>query len=376
MRDSGLHFLTTEYPPGKGGVADYTRLVARALAERQGTVHVWAPHAIGPEVVDEGVVVHRVGAFDYRSLEGMAKQLEGLPGPRRLFLQYVPTAFGFWGMNVPLVRWLHARSEELWIQFHEVALGWKLWRKPQLHVVHAVELWMAAALSRRAERIFVSIEAWKRRLGRHAERAEWLPIPSNVLVVVDPGDLGRAQASLGPGTWVAHFGTYSPLIRRDLEPAIREIARRRKDVRFLLLGRGAHEFMAALTLGDRVDAREDLASSEIAALLKASTVALQPFPDGISARRTSAMAALALGVPMVTTDGFLSDSVWRGGAVALAPTGRPLELARLCCTLLDDAGRRRALGERGARLYGDHFSLERTLETVLSGSNAKLATVQ
>jgi len=376
LRDSGLHFLTTEYPPGKGGVADYTRLVARALAERQGTVHVWAPHAIGPEVVDEGVVVHRVGAFDYRSLEGMAKQLEGLPGPRRLFLQYVPTAFGFWGMNVPLVRWLHARSEELWIQFHEVALGWKLWRKPQLHVVHAVELWMAAALSRRAERIFVSIEAWKRRLGRHAERAEWLPIPSNVLVVVDPGDLGRAQASLGPGTWVAHFGTYSPLIRRDLEPAIREIARRRKDVRFLLLGRGAHEFMAALTLGDRVDAREDLASSEIAALLKASTVALQPFPDGISARRTSAMAALALGVPMVTTDGFLSDSVWRGGAVALAPTGRPLELARLCCTLLDDAGRRRALGERGARLYGDHFSLERTLETVLSGSNAKLATVQ
>ncbi len=376
MRDSGLHFLTTEYPPAKGGVADYTRLVARALAEREGTVHVWAPRAPGPEVQDEGVAVHRIRAFDPGSLARIGEQLGGLPGPRRLFLQYVPTAFGFRGMNVPLVRWLQARQEELWVQFHEVALGWKAWRKPHLHLVHVVELWMAAALATRAERIFVSIEAWKHRLGRHAERAVWLPIPSNVPVQVDSADLGRAQASLGPGAWVAHFGTYSPLIRTDLEPAIREIARRRNDVRFLLLGRGAREFMAELTLGERVDAREDLPSTEIAALLRASTVALQPFPDGISARRTSAMAALALGVPVVTTDGFLSDSVWRGGAVALAPAGQPLELARLCGALVDDTEKRRALGERGAQLYRDRFSLERTLETVLSGSDAKLASVQ
>jgi glycosyltransferase involved in cell wall biosynthesis len=373
LRDSGFHFLTAEYPPAKGGVADYTRLVAGALAERQGTVHVWAPHVRGPEEADKGVVVHRLGAFDRSSLESMGKHLEEFPGPRRLFLQYVPTAFGFRGMNVPLVRWLHARSEELWIQFHEVALGWNLWRKPHLHLVHVVELWMAAALAQRAERIFVSIEAWKRRLGRHAERAEWLPIPSNVPVRVETAELERARASLGPGSWLAHFGTYSPLIRPDLGPAIRAIAQHRSDIRFLLLGRGARDFSRTLGLGDRTDAREDLAASEIAALLKASTLALQPFPDGISARRTSAMAALALGVPVVTTDGFLSDSVWREGAVALAPAGQPLELARLCSELVDDTGGRQALGERGAQLYRERFSLERTLATVLSGADAKLA---
>jgi glycosyltransferase involved in cell wall biosynthesis len=359
-----------------GGVADYTRLVARAVAERQGTVHVWAPRVAETEVVDDAVVVHRISGFGPRSLETLGEQLGELPEPRRLFVQYVPTAFGFRGMNVPLVRWLQARPEELWVQFHEVALGWKAWRKPHLHVVHAVELWMATALATRADRVFVSIEAWRRRLGPHGDRAVWLPIPSNVPVRVDPVNVERAKASLGPGVCIAHFGTYSPLIRADLEPAIREVLRVREDVRFLLLGRGAGEFSAALGLGPRVDAREDLPPSEIAALLKASTLALQPFPDGISARRTSAMAPLALGVPVVTTQGFLTDSVWTQGAVALAPTGQPLELARLCTALVDDADERRALGERAAQLYRDWFSLERTLETVLSASDAKLPPVQ
>jgi glycosyltransferase involved in cell wall biosynthesis len=376
LGDSGFHFLTAEYPPAKGGVADYTRLFSRALAERTGTVHVWAPRVAGTEVVDPGVVVHRVSGFDRRSLNDLGERLRACPGPRRLFVQYVPTGFGFRGMNVPLIRWLSKRPEELWVQFHEVALGWKLWRKPHLHLVHAVELWMAAALARRATRIFVSIEAWKQRLGPHADRAVWLPIPSNVPVTVPPAEVERARKSLSSRTWIAHFGTYSPLIAADLRPAIQEIVRLRGDAGFLLVGRGASEFARGLALGERVAAREDLSGAEIAALLEASALALQPFPDGISARRTSAMAALALGVPVVTTDGFLTDGIWREGAVALAPAGKPLELARCCITVLDDVALARTLGERGARLYRERFSLERAVETVLSAPGAKLASVQ
>ena len=372
LTDSGFHFLSPEYPPANGGVSDYTRLLARALAQRHGTVHVWAPRVSGQEVWDERVAVHRVAGFGPNSLENISQSLSGAAAPRRLFLQYVPTAFGFRGMNVPLVRWLLGRPEELWVQFHEVALGWKLWRKPHLHLVHAVELWMASALARRANRIFVSIEAWRRRLGRDGARAVWLPIPSNVPVTVEPAKLERARKQIGPAPWVAHFGTYSPLIRADLGPAIQDLARQRSDVRFLLLGRGAREFAASLDLSDRVLAREDLATTEIAALLRASALALQPFPDGISARRTSAMAALALGVPVVTTDGFLTDSVWREGAVALAPAGRPRELARVCGAVLADPARRESLGDRGARLYRERFSLERTLETLGTAAGAKL----
>ena len=364
MPESGLHFLTPEYPPAKGGVADYTRLIASSLARIHGTVHVWAPSVSGPELGDPGVIVHRIAGFGPRSLQTIGEGLAAWPGPRRIFVQYVPTAFGFRGMNVPLARWLVARDEQLWIQFHEVALGWKLVRKPHLHIVQGVELWMAAALARRADRIFVSIEAWRRRLGREAGRAVWLPIPSNLPVTVEPAELARAREKLGGGTWVSHFGTYSPLIRADLLRAVSTLARRLPTIRFLLLGRGAGAFQGTLRLGERVRAFEDLPAAELAALMKASALALQPFPDGISTRRTSAMAALALGVPVVTTDGFLTDPVWREGAVALAPVGRPDALAAHCEAVLADKDRGLSLGARGAQLYRERFSIERTLETV------------
>ena len=163
----------------------------------------------------------------------------------------------------------------------------------------------------------------------------------------------------------------------------------RTDARFLLLGRGAREFARTLALGERVVAREDLPASEIAALLRVSALALQPFPDGISARRTSAMAALALGVPLVTTDGFLTDPVWREGAVALAPAGQPLELGPACVALLDDPGLEpdpggawgpalpRALlaradaGDRGfgSRMVGSRRPMKRALITGITGQD-------
>ena len=94
--------------PVMGGVADYTRLLVAALAERLGTIHVWAPEVSGAELAGQGVMVHRVAGFGPRSLQQISEGLAASPGPRRLFVQYVPTAFGFRGMNVPLVRWLVA----------------------------------------------------------------------------------------------------------------------------------------------------------------------------------------------------------------------------------------------------------------------------
>ena len=169
-----------------------------------------------------------------------------------------------------------------------------------------------------------------------------------------------------------HFGTYGPGILRDLVPAVRRIAKERSDVRLLLLGRGA-ERAAQMLGGTGAVVAGELPSEAVAARLSIATLALQPFPDGISTRRTSAMAALGLGVPVVTTEGHLTDPVWHGGAVALAPAGNPDRLAELCLGLLLDPERRRTIAAQGARLYAERFSLERTLETLLSASSARVA---
>ena len=86
------HFLTAEYPPEPGGVADYTRLLATALATRGEVVHVWAPSTERDDPEDQGVLVHRLSGFGPRGLRELDEGLRALPGPRRLFVQYVPTA--------------------------------------------------------------------------------------------------------------------------------------------------------------------------------------------------------------------------------------------------------------------------------------------
>jgi glycosyltransferase involved in cell wall biosynthesis len=359
------HLLATEYPPDPGGVADYTRLLAGELARRGESVHVWAPSRGRDDLAEPGVTIRRIPGFGPRGFREINEGLREGRGQARLFVQYVPTALGLRGMNVPMIRWLCSRAEELWVQFHEVALGWQLWRKPQLHLMHAVQLWMAASLARRANRIFVSIEGWRDRLGAAGNRAVWLPIPSNLPVTVDESAQRSARKEMGSGPWVAHFGTYAPAIVRDLVPTIRSIAREHPTARFLLLGRGAERMSEGLPR-DRLHITGELPATGVAARLSVADVALQPFPDGISTRRTSAMAPLALGVPVVSTSGPFTDSVWHEGGVALAPAGASLELARVVGDLLQDPERRAALGRRGAELYRRRFSLERTCE-VLQG---------
>src|SRR5712692_5144834 len=101
--------LTGEYPPQSGGVSDYTRLVARGLADAGDEVHVWAPMPAGtqPPGVEPGVAVHRLaGAFGHRDLDRLGRFLVRLKSSCRLLVQYVPHAFGWHGVNVPFCLWL------------------------------------------------------------------------------------------------------------------------------------------------------------------------------------------------------------------------------------------------------------------------------
>jgi len=43
-------------------------------------------------------------------------------------------------------------------------------------------------------------------------------------------------------------------------------------------------------------------------------VLLQPYEDGVTTRRGSIIAALALGVPVVTTTGRMTEPLWRASA--------------------------------------------------------------
>lgn len=371
-----------------GGVGDYTQRVAQALARHGEDVHVWTLSGREIPRVDEAVTVHAFpDTFGPRTWAMLARGLLAERGPGRLLVQYVPQAFGFRGMNVGMCSALALqRHHELWTMFHEVATPTAALRHVRPNVLALVTRGMALMLARSSRRMFVSIPGWNDVLARFVpgfEPAMWLPIPSNVeasatsarveevRAALAAADRGDAPAGAG-GFVVGHFGTYGSLITPLLEPALcRILSDERATV--LLLGRGSTEFAASFvartgTHSRRVMATGALPPEEIAAHLLACNVALQPFPDGISSRRTSVMASVALGVPVVTNQGFLTESIWRdSGAVALvsAPASALADaLAQRVFDVVAEPRERFEIGVRAKALYEQRFRLDRVIETL------------
>jgi glycosyltransferase involved in cell wall biosynthesis len=373
--------VTGEYPPVLGGVAAYTAAVAGALADAGAEVHVWAPgDADGPAAGPGGVVVHRIaGRFGPGGLARLDRGLDRFSGPRTVLIQYTPHAFGLKAMNFPFAAWAGwraRRGDDVRVMFHEVAFPWV--RRPLRHnLIAATNRAMAALLVRACSRAYVSIPGWEpllRRLGAGRTPIGWMPVPSNVPEEAPAAAVAARRAELTGGDpaarVVCHFGTYGPWITRTLAPVLRELLGRRPDIRVLLLGATGDRWRGELVDGradwpGRVIAPGPLPGPAIAEYLRACDLALQPYPDGASGRRTTLMAALANGLSVVTTLGALSEPIWADGAVAVAPADDADRLARLAFDLLDCPDRLAELGLAGRRLYEDRFAIRHTVAALL-----------
>lgn len=365
------HLLTGEYPPQPGGVSDYTAQLARSLAAAGDEVHVWAPTTAEGTGEEAGITVHRLpDRFGPRGLRALSAELDALP-PGRILVQYVPHAFGYRGMNVPFCLWLLARRRErVWVMFHEVHFPWARERLA-LNVLAAATRAMAALLVRRADRIFVSIPAWAKLLplGLRPGAPEplWLPIPSNL---PPPTALPPRKAPDPSRVVLGHFGTYGGLISTQLEGMLPPILVSHPERHVRLLGRSSEAFAQRLLathpeLSRQVTAAGAMPPEAVQAELLACDVLLQPYPDGISARRTSAMAGLALGLPMVTNAGHLTEPYWREHRpVALAPSPDVGGLVAETEALLARPAEWTTLGARARDAYARDFSLRRTLEVL------------
>ena len=364
---SAWHLVTGEYPPGSGGVGEYTALLARALAGRGRPVHVWAPAGGGSA---DGVEVHAVGRFQGPGLRGLDAALERTPAPRTLLVQYAPQAYGRRGMNVAFCRWVLRRSrrgDEVRVMFHEPFVQWSA-RHPRRNVLAAATRAMAWLLLRAARVAYVSTPAWERLLRPLAggRSMPWLPIPSTVPRVEDAAGVAEIRGRLGGGPVVGHFGTYGGHVAPLLEQALLSTLAA-SPAAALLLGAGGPEFAARLerahpALAGRLVAPGRQAPGALSLHLQACDVALQPYPDGVTARRTTAMAALANGVALVTMDGTFTEPQWRGLPLADGPEA----MAATALRLLGDPRLRRRAAADGLALYEREFSMDRTLR-VLEG---------
>ena len=143
-------------------------------------------------------------------------------------------------------------------------------------------------------------------------------------------------------------------------------------LRVLLLGHGSERFAASYLRShpqheSRLIAGGSRASYDLACHLAACDVVMQPYPDGVTSRRTTLMASLALGLPIVTTSGPLTEGLWeKSDAVVLAPVGWENALAEGVQLLLADRARRDEISRKARDLYQRQFSLEHTIQLLRS----------
>jgi glycosyltransferase involved in cell wall biosynthesis len=376
------HIITGEYPPAPGGVSDYSFAVASGLVAAGDTVHVWCPRAPGDSVDAPGVSVHAIaGSWRSSDLRAIDAALDGLPGQKQLLVQWVPHAYGRRSLNVAFCRWIRRRARAgdlLDLMVHEPYLPFREGsiRQDAAAVVHRL---MVALLLSEARRVWVAIPEWADCLRpwtfARGVRFCWLPVPSNIPVAPSNGAAARLRANLlngSGGLLLGHFSTYSTATQRDLRTLLPDLLSKVPEARIQLIGRGGEKVVNQLraVLGkdaDRIHASGPSSSEELSCQLQACDLMLQPYPDGASTRRGTLMAALAHGLPVVTTLGRLSESFWReSGAVAAVPAGDLPAVARMVSELARHPERRHRIAGIARATYESRFSLRHVIDALRS----------
>jgi glycosyltransferase involved in cell wall biosynthesis len=366
---NGWHIITSEYPPDVGGVSDYTRQVAEELARMGDEVHVWCPRASAAPRV-HGLHAHpELGSIRPRDLRRLDERLDRYASPRRLLVQWVPHGFGYHSMNLWFCLWLAHRArrgDAIELMVHEPYLEFR--RGPIRHAAMAcVHRLMTLLLLYAARKVWISIPAWEALLRPYALGRtlpiQWLPVTG---CVADEGAGSTAAIRLKYADGrplVGHFGSYGSAVTSLLAERLAPIMEGRSAPSLLLLGAGSERFREALigrhpSWYGRVHAAGYQPATDLAAHIAACDLFVQPYPDGITSRRTSAMACLSRGRPVVTTTGHLTEPLWaESGAVATADVADSEAFASVANALLADPERCAALGARGERVYADRFSV-------------------
>jgi len=381
------HIVTPELPPDCGGVGDYTAQIAEALARSGDRVSVYCPPPQTRWTSLEDLEVVTLGdRFGMRSMRELSTRIER-NGDSRLLVQYVPAVYGRRGTNVAFCRWLLSRRHagiDVGVMFHEPYLYLR-WRPD--HIVTAfTQRAMAAILLDAASRLYVSTDTWRRYLARFrpaaVKDAVTLPIPSAIPCVDSLHAVNATRsASIGNAKYlVGHFGSYGSHITPILGRALKDLLSSDVQVSALCTGSGSDRFVKRFgsehpSLRDRLSAVGRASAHDISVQLQACDVLLQPYPDGVTTRRTSVMAGLANGRPVVTSDGKLTEDVWRRTqCVALTPAGDSTALVQATRELLEDAAGREALQSRALSAYASCFALRHTIDA-LRAESLQLTTV-
>jgi len=389
--------VTGEYPPMRGGVADYTAFLAAALARYDvATTVVTSSKALAGRTRSDRAAstaeVIPVADWGYGSWRRVIEVVEGTRSDV-VHVQYQTAAFGMHpAINLLPVRLrLVPARPRVAVTFHDLRVPYLFPKAGPVRQLANVLLVAgadavvttnaedAARLAPGRKRSAVP-DGTRDRVGRFGPPLYRIPIGSNIPVSPSSGyDRVQWRARLGVGPdqlLLSYFGFLAPSKGVDLLlAALGELVRRGRNVRLLMIGGSAGDtsVSADRAYERQIRARTDeptyrgrvlwtgfTGPEEVSANLLASDVCVLPFREGASCRHGTLVAAIVHGLPIVTTappalsplrDGIELRS---GENCYLVP---PEDVGRLVDAVEEVAASealRIHLAE-GARALGEHF---------------------
>jgi glycosyltransferase involved in cell wall biosynthesis len=405
--------VTGEFPPAIGGVGDHTARLARELAAAGHDVEVLTGpqppvpprYSVGgppAEVAAEQAVpvLRLVRRWDVRIL-AQVPRLARVRGWDVLHIQYQPGAFELRGAISVLPPALRLRRRggqdgpAVVTTFHDLRVPYLFPKAGPLRplAVRALATFSDAAIAVDEDDL-PALSHWR----RHAPPETTRHVPLGNQLDAEPPAAGR-------DTLWRRFGLrddrltigYLGFVNRskgvlELVEALGNLVGQRINAQLLMIGeqlgtadptnRAYHSEVQARIegagLAQRVRWTGYLPAAEITACLRAVDVVALPFLDGASQRRTSLIAALAQGTPVVTTAAerhvpWLRTPDGRDGTL-LAPPDDAGALSESLRQLLGNPDHRRALGA-AARIVAQRFSWPRVVEETVAVYRSALAAV-
>jgi len=375
-------FVTGEFPPLQGGVGDYTRELGLALGDLGCQVHVATSTQAGTV---EGLTVHpTVRRWDW-SCWRILLDLIRRQRPDVVHIQYQAAAYAL-HPAVNFLPWRLRRSgadrPRTAVTFHDLRVPYLFPKAGPLRrqVVNELARRSDAAITTNRE----DFENLQRELGRPPAL---IPIGSNITPRLPAGydrDAWRSRWGAGPDDLLlCFFGFINErkgvdTLLRALKLLLSEPFPAGNPLLLFLGGQtGSSDptnvacltriqaLIAELGLGERVRWTGYLPAEEVSACFAATDLCVLPFRDGASFLHGTFHAALAHGVPVVTTEPRLPlPELVSGENVYLVPRQDAQALARAIAHLAARPALRQVLGA-GALALSAQFRWDRIASQTL-----------
>jgi glycosyltransferase involved in cell wall biosynthesis len=368
--------ITGEFQPMQGGVGDYTRELGLALSDLGCEIHVATSTGAGPL---ESLIVHPVVARWDWSCWRVLLELVRHHRPDVIHVQYQAAAYAmhpainFWPWRV---RRLGSSRPRTAVTFHDLKVPYLFPKAGPLR------RWVVSELARRSDAaITTNREDWEKLRHELGSAPALIPIGSNITPQLPAGydrEVWRARWGAGPDDLLlCFFGFINDrkgvdTLLHALHLLVTDPAAPANPLLLFIGGQtGASDptnvaylarmeaLIAELGLEDRIRWTGYVPGEEVSASFQAADLCMLPFRDGVSFLHGTFHAALAHGVPIVTSRPRipLPELVDREN-VYFVPPKDAQALAGAIKQLAGDPQLRRTLGA-GAQILSAQFRWEK-----------------